>query len=575
MNIKSLNIKKFRAVENVSFDFTDSINAFSGENGVGKTTVIDSILWILCDETLITGLDSSKNLDDNNSSKPVEVEMVLETGAGIKLELKREYQPKYTKEGVFSTYSNKFWINDASYSSSEYFARLKKEFGINDPCVKKFNVIRSLIDFDYFGTLDYQVAREVIEKILKFETDSDIINKKEYISIKNDLIGQNYDVSKTRSMYNQQITIKEHDVEKLKNQIKVLKETDKPVDKKELEQLKSSVENLKNGVYEHSAEYKSAIDKIDSADKKIKICGTEVDDLRKELNILELKNNNIITPLKFKKEEIANLRQEFVRVKGSSKVCPNCNFPLNKKEIEDKLIEIAERGKKLNNEIDELSKQVNTENIKELEIKINDKENELDELKKTQQENRNTFSELLNREDYEQTNYYRLRQQKIDELNNKIYEINNQSNTNRISELEKELNQAQEDYAKLLIKKELLADFEKDKINEINDKVKNVFPSVEFVLIEVSDRGAEKKTCKAQFNGVDYLRLNDGQRIKTGFEIISGLSQAFGVESQMPIVFDKLRDLSKSNIMEIKEKFNTQIFTTFVGNESEIKLYQM
>ena len=575
MYIKSINIKKFRALENVEFEFTNSLNAFGGENIVGKTTVIDAILWMLSDETIVTGLDSSKNLDDNNPKEPIEVNLILEKDNGTQLELKREYMQKFTKEGVFSNYSNKFWINDANYTSSEYFARLKKELGINDPGVKKFNVIRSLIDFDYFGTIDYQVAREVIEKILKFETDSDIINKEKYIAIKNDLLGQNFDISKTRSMYNSQITIKENEITKAKNQINILKENDKPIDKEKLESLKTDIEKLKNSSYEHSAEYKASIDEIESLDKQMYSVNEELNELKKEYNILDNKNNNILKPLKEKKEKVLSLRNEFVRVKSSVTTCPNCNFKLNEEEIIKKLQEISLMGKTLNKEIEELTKEVKTDEIKELEIAINDKEAEYNELYKKQQENKKKFNDLIEKEDFEQANYYRLRQQKIDELNNEINNINNSSNSGRIEELKKDLSNYQEENAKLLVKKELLADFEKDKINEINDKVKAVFPNVEFVLLEVSDRGAEKKTCKPQFNGTDYLRLNDGQRIKIGFEIIDGLCQAFGVESKLPIIFDKLRDLSTSNIKEIKEKSNTQIFTTFVGNESQIKLYQM
>ena len=575
MLIKSLNIKKFRAVENVKFDFTNSINAFSGENGIGKTTIIDSILWILSDETLITGLDNTKNLDDNDNTKPIEVEMVVVLGNGMELELKREYQPKFTKEGIFSSYSNKFWINDANYTSTEYFNRLKKEFGITDPNVKKFNVIRALIDFDYFGTLDYQVAREVIEKILKFETSSDIINQEKYMSIKNDLIGQNFDIAKTKTMYNSQISIKENEIQKAKDQIKILKDTRKPLDKKELENLKNSVENLKNGNYEHSVEYKSAIDEIETLDKKLQTTNQELKKLKDEYNTLDYKNNNILKPLKDKKEDVLRLREDFVRIKNGIRKCPNCNYELNKDEIVKELQEISSRGKKLNLEIQELESQIKTNEINELTLVINDKQAEYDKLFNETQERKKSFNALLEKEDFEQSNFYRVRQEKIDELNEQINKMTSESNESTLNELEKQQSIHEEDYAKLLVKKELLIDFEKDKINEINDKVKNVFPSVEFVLIEVSDRGAEKKTCKPQFNGVDYLRLNDGQRIKTGFEIIDGLSQAFGVESKLPIVFDKLRDLSKPNIMDLKEKAQTQIFTTFVGNESEIKLYQM
>jgi len=575
MLIKSLSIQKFRAVENVDFQFKDGINAFGGENGVGKTTVLDSILWMLCDDTLITGQDNSKNLDDNASDKPIHVEMTLELASGVELNLKREYQPKFTKDGTFASYSNKFWINDASYTATEYFKRLKKEFGIVDPEIKKFNILRALIDFDYFGTIDYQIARDVIENILHLETAGDIINKEKYMLIKNDLVGQNYDIAKTKTMYNSQKDIKENEINKLKENIKVLKENIKPLDKNKLEELTNNYNILKSKEYEHSAEYKTAYDKVNTATAENNELYKEISKLKDELTLIEIKNENILKPLDEKTKEVESLRKEFVRVKGSVKKCPNCNYELNHDEILNELKEMSDRGKKLAQEIKELSTQVKTEELNAMRENVALKEKEYKQKMKELDVLRNDFDVYIEKEDNESASFYRARQEKLDELGNEISQMKSESNTTTIDNLTEQLQTYQNDLAKLLVKKELLVDFEIDKINEINDKVKSVFPNIDFVLIEVSDRGAEKKTCKPQFNGVDYLRLNDGQRIKIGFEIIDGLTQAFNIKDKMPIIFDKLRDLSKANIIDLKEKANTQIFTTFVGNEDKINLYEM
>lgn len=575
MLIKSLSIQKFRAVENVDFQFKDGINAFGGENGVGKTTVLDSILWMLSDDTLITGQDNSKNLDDNASDKPIHVEMTLELASGVELNLKREYQPKFTKEGTFASYSNKFWINDASYTATEYFKRLKKEFGIVDPEIKKFNILRALIDFDYFGTIDYQIARDVIENILHLETAGDIINKEKYMLIKNDLIGQNYDIAKTKTMYNSQKDIKENEINKLKENIKVLKENIKPLDKNKLEELTNNYNILKSKEYEHSAEYKTAYDKVNTATAENNELYKEISKLKDELTLIEIKNENILKPLDEKTKEVESLRKEFVRVKSSVKKCPNCNYELNHDEILNELKEMSDRGKKLAQEIKELSTQVKTEELNALRENVALKEKEYKQKMKELDVLRNDFDVYIEKEDNESASFYRARQEKLDELGNEISQMKSESNTTTIDNLTEQLQTYQNDLAKLLVKKELLVDFEIDKINEINDKVKSVFPNIDFVLIEVSDRGAEKKTCKPQFNGVDYLRLNDGQRIKIGFEIIDGLTQAFNIKDKMPIIFDKLRDLSKTNIIDLKEKANAQIFTTFVGNEDKINLYEM
>ena len=575
MLIKSLSIQKFRAVENVDFQFKDGINAFGGENGVGKTTILDSILWVLCDDTLITGQDNSKNLDDNATDKPIHVEMALELASGVELNLKREYQPKFTKEGTFSSYSNKFWINDASYTSTEYFKRLKKEFGIVDPEIKKFNVLRALLDFDYFGTIDYQVARDVIENILHLESAGDIINQEKYKLIKNDLVGQNFDIAKTKTMYNSQTEIKENEIDKTKENIRVIKENIKPLDKNKLEELTNNYNILKAKEYEHSVEYKTAYDKVNTSTNETNQLYKEISKIKDELTVIEIKNENIVKPLDEKQKEVESLRKEFVRVKNSVKKCPNCSYELNHDEVLNELKEISERGKLLAQEIKELSSQVKTDELNELRENLALKEKEYRQKMKDLEVLRNDFDVYIEKEDNESASFYRARQEQLDVLSSEITKMKSESNTTTLDNLTNQLETYQNDLSKLLVKKELLIDFEKDKINEINDKVKAIFPNIDFVLIEVSDRGAEKKTCKPQFNGVDYLRLNDGQRIKIGFEIIDGLTQAFNIKDKMPIIFDKLRDLSKANIIDLKEKANTQIFTTFVGNEDKISLYEM
>ena len=43
MKIKHLTIENFRAIERLDFDCSDSVNMFIGDNGAGKSSVLDAI----------------------------------------------------------------------------------------------------------------------------------------------------------------------------------------------------------------------------------------------------------------------------------------------------------------------------------------------------------------------------------------------------------------------------------------------------------------------------------------------------------------------------------------------------
>lgn len=54
LTIKKIEIKVFRNLQNISFDFSKSKNYIYGKNGTGKSTVLDAIRYVLLtkDETI-------------------------------------------------------------------------------------------------------------------------------------------------------------------------------------------------------------------------------------------------------------------------------------------------------------------------------------------------------------------------------------------------------------------------------------------------------------------------------------------------------------------------------------------
>lgn len=59
MVIKSLKLLNFRNYENIDLEFSDSINIFIGENGVGKTNILESIYVLSLTKSNRYGIDSN------------------------------------------------------------------------------------------------------------------------------------------------------------------------------------------------------------------------------------------------------------------------------------------------------------------------------------------------------------------------------------------------------------------------------------------------------------------------------------------------------------------------------------
>jgi predicted ATPase len=61
MKVKSLYINKFKALKDFKIDFNDDINVLIGENGVGKTTILEIIYNLIISNTSFTSADSEFN----------------------------------------------------------------------------------------------------------------------------------------------------------------------------------------------------------------------------------------------------------------------------------------------------------------------------------------------------------------------------------------------------------------------------------------------------------------------------------------------------------------------------------
>lgn len=581
MRLKKIDIVKFRNLSNIHFEIPEGKKAivFSGLNGIGKTTIIDSIMWLLCDETLVYGKENSDNLDKNNRKDTIEVSCLFVKDNGDELELKRKLYPKYTKAGEFSTYANEFYINGADYASKKYFARLlNDELGVkieNDPDVSSFNTLRSIIDYNYISSIKYQTAREKIEKILKIAKDEVIANDTRFSLIKDELKAQLYDVAKVKTKLNKKKTIADENVKRLNNEYSLLKSAYQPVDEEKLRELKTKKEAIEKTEYTHTAEYQSIMAKMEEFNKLVIEAQTSMNNSKKSYDSLVNEINTTNSNIKHYNTEMDTLRETFITIKNSSRKCPNCNFELDKDSINKRLKEINEKGTKLGDTVKKLQAKLETLDIATATKEFEEAKAKYEDLFRQQQDFNAKLQNIINQENNENRIFYTQKMNSINELQGQITALESASNVKGLEAKENELKIAKEELATVERQLVILEEYFQFKNDAINQRINEVFPNLDFRLTTVSDTGAVTNTCQVFLKNVDYGGVNTGNKILLGFEIINSLRKAFGVTETLPIVFDELANLDKANFQKATALSDSQVITTLVGQSDTIKLLTM
>lgn len=581
MRLKKINIVKFRNLSNVSFEIPEGKKAivFSGFNGIGKTTMIDCIMWLLCDETIVYGKENSDNLDKNNRRDTIEVSCLFVKDNGDELELKRKLYPKFTKTGEFSTYANEFYINGADYASKKYFARLlNEELGVkieNDPDVTGFNTLRSIIDYNYISSIKYQTAREKIEKILKIAKDEVIANDARFALIKDELKAQLYDVAKVKTKLNKKKTIAEENVKRLNNEYSLLQSAYQPVDEEKLRELKSKKEAIEKTEYTHSVEYQSIMAKMSEFNNLVAEAQKSMNESKKKYDSLVNEINTTNNNIKHYNSELNTLRDTFVTVRDSSRKCPKCNYELDRDSINKRLKEINEKGTAIGETIKKLNAKLETLDLATATKEFDENKSKYDNLFRQQTDFNNKLQNIINQENNENRIFYNQKMNSINELQGQITALESASNVKGLQEKENELKIAREEMALVERQLVILDEFFQFKNDVIKQRINEVFPNLDFRLTVESDTGAIQNTCQVFLKNVDYNGVNTGNKIILGFEIINSLRKAFGVTETLPIIFDELANLDKANFQKAITMSDNQVITTLVGQNDTLKLLTM
>lgn len=613
MKIKEVEIKAFRGIENFKISLNDKINVLEGKNGIGKTTIIDSILWVLSDETLIYGKQDADNRDFNNLKKPINVILTLDDGTKLERKYYDVWKQDVLGEWNYVKTENKFFINDIPYKKGDYIDEIKTMLNLdrNIKLPKDFNIIRSVVDYNYFWSIDYKISRAFLENVLKLKSDLEMVSTDKYAKIKDVLTSTKFDLSKTLIYIKNECEVLEKQINDTNVLLNDLKSQYSEDTMKELVDLYYKRDLMLNENVEETAEFKTVSARLEEINKlikeeektsnqayldalnKINSLNLALKNYENELTKITAQIYNLERDIEYNSRTIDRSNEAIYNLKNAiddKNVCPNCGYVLNQKEIDEreeerkekieywqeKLKEAEESIEKAREEKEEFEKY-----SQEIQSFIADKTAENDiavealqeiktksdkqiELEKEKEEKKTELEEIKDKFEFE-------RKIAFNQISDKIGKIDFvRFIPEKIKDLQDSLYNFESLKFDLDMKKDLIKEFKKEKLATIKKKTSEVFPDLDIEIIEENENtGNLKEVCYAKLKEVEFKGINDGNKKIIGIITIENIKETLGL-NDFPIIFDKAGDLDSENLAEVLKITKSQILATKVSDSKEI-----
>lgn len=178
MKLLKLNLQNFKGIRNSEFDFGGIDTTIYGDNATGKTTVFDSLCWLLFGKDSLDRADFEiKTLENGEPIHKVnhEVEAEFLNDDGNSFTLKRIYREKYSSprggDTKLTGHTTDYFINEVPVKEKEY-----KQY-INDVIAE--DVFKLITNPLYFNEqYSWQNRRKLLLEISGDIKDDEVINSR-------------------------------------------------------------------------------------------------------------------------------------------------------------------------------------------------------------------------------------------------------------------------------------------------------------------------------------------------------------------------------------------------------------
>ncbi len=608
MNItfKEITIKNFKGCLDLHLDFDDKRNILEGENGVGKTTVLDAITWCLF----------GKNFADESrfNIKPIidgEEKPDLITSVELKMN-------DTSVERIWDGSNTVIKVDGTKFGVNEFRDYLRDKFLITD------EEFKSLSNIDYIPNLHWKDLRSLIMGLIGEIKNEEVFATGDYSLIKDKIESVGIektaeDIKSTKSVLTNNIKMMQGNIDQKTKDIEEL-----VVDEKETAELESRKEEIKKTIdeYNHLKEQKASQDKelndLDNLKQLVKKSEEEVQKLKadneeyqktydssnidinliRDNKIKEIKNtisdeNNEIARLDLEKttliDERADLRKKYddevnKTIKVENDTCSACGQPLPENKIEEVLLNLKEESKLKANgyaakakekltRIDDIDILINShkDKIKNLENSIQEvmKEeidpNQESEMQKKMKENieKNNVkiteleSNMLNfNEEIAELEVKIALHEQIEikdtaSLQNELEEITHKLAASdvlkkfkeQLSDLEIQYKKMMEEKETLNLKEQQLIEFNNNRAEILRNRVKHNFKLADFITQEETKDGKLVETFKISLDGIPFESLNTGHRILVALDLIDNIQRM--KDKRLPILIDKTETVTR------------------------------